>query len=71
MEPITLSYPIGFVPDRQYLINAQKSLYELKGCPLFAPADGFCFTCGRDCVTLKWESELITGCSKCGKSFCD
>lgn len=71
MEIQNVAYPEGFTPDRQHLIDAQKSLCELKDLPFFAPADGMCYHCRRDCVTLKWETEHITSCPKCNYAFND
>lgn len=71
MEIVTLPHPEGFPPTREYLIEAQKSLCDLKDWPMFAPSDGRCYSCRQDCVTERWESELITKCNKCGRAFND
>ena len=71
MEIQNLPHPEGFPPSREYLIDAQKSLCDLKDFPFFAPHDGICFRCHKDCVTEKWEHTLITSCSKCGYAFND
>lgn len=71
MEIINIPHPEGFPPTREYLLEAQKSLCELKDWPHFAPTDGICFMCRQDCVTPKWESEIITKCNKCGRAFND
>lgn len=43
--------------------------------PLFAPADGFCHSCGKQIYTNGYEqrasNELITGCPHCHRSYCD
>jgi hypothetical protein len=52
---------------REDMIQAQANMPH----PMFAPRDGICYYCKRDCVNERWLTEHITGCSRCGKSFCD
>lgn len=57
--------------ERSRLIQAQKNYCEKGDFPMFAPPDGYCWSCNQDCVTQRWEWELITGCRKCCRSFVD
>lgn len=57
--------------ERQKLIEAQKDLAKKINAPMFAPSDGICNSCNADIVNEKWASELITGCPKCHRSYCD
>lgn len=57
--------------ERTMLIRKQEQFCKDKGYPMFAPPNGLCWSCNRDCVTEKWEFSLITGCPKCSRSFVD
>lgn len=57
--------------DRQALLAAQRELCERNGWPHFAPYTGICWSCKQDMVTDAWATTLITGCRRCGKSYCD
>lgn len=54
---------------------AQKKYCESRDLPHFAPIDGRCFACHRqiyDDISVETaESELITGCPICHRSYCD
>ena len=52
-------------------IATQEKLCRDLGNPMFAPNDGFCFSCGEQIYTRKDGSDYITGCPHCGRSFCD
>ena len=57
--------------ERKRLIQAQEQLCSERGSPMFAPNTGACWSCNRDCVTQKWEFEVVTGCPKCCRSYVD
>lgn len=56
-------------------IKAQKKYCEEQKAPMFAPDDGFCFSCHHqiyNSISLeRASSELITGCRVCMRSYCD
>ena len=56
-------------------IYLQKKYCEKERAPNFAPNDGFCWSCGTQIYNHidkdKARSELITGCPKCCRSYCD
>jgi len=58
----------------QMKYDAQKEYAESKKQPLFIMRKG-CWSCGEkawDKITIeKASSELITGCPRCGRTFCD
>lgn len=56
---------------RSQLIKAQQDLCKAKGWPMFASSTGNCWGCGKDCVTDRWATELVTGCNRCCRSFCE
>lgn len=56
--------------DRNALLVAQRELCERNGWPHFAPYTGIC-RCGADIVDESWAGCHITGCRKCGRSYCD
>lgn len=57
--------------NRDELIEAQLKYCKDNKYPLFSPSDGYCWKCGKDAVDETWETELITGCTKCNISYCD
>lgn len=60
--------------ERKKLIEAQKQYCIDNNFPYFAENinnPGHCHSCGADIVDYKWEKELITGCHKCSRSFCE
>ena len=57
--------------DRDALLKAQRDLCGSKGYPHFAPSTGICWSCKQDMVDQSWASTLVTGCRRCGKSYCD
>lgn len=56
-------------------IAAQKELCTKKQWPLFSPANGICWSCGKQIYNkislYKASSELITGCPYCHHSYVD
>ena len=54
-------------------IASQKVYCESKGCWGYSPTDGVCGFCGRQIyerITLeRAESEMVTGCPFCNRSF--
>ena len=56
---------------RQYLIEGQKKLCDQIKAPFFAPNDGMCYFCKKDCVHEGWLVKHITGCNRCMMSFTD
>lgn len=56
---------------REKLILAQKEYTDKENLPNFAPQDGYCCYCHGDTVDERWSTQLITGCNKCHKSFCE
>lgn len=56
---------------REELIKAQIEYAKKTNAPMFAPKNGRCFSCGQDIVNDRWATELITGCPKCHRSYCD
>lgn len=56
---------------RQGLLRAQQEVCLKLEWPHFAPSDGVCWNCGKDCVTPRWAVEPITGCPRCHYSFCE
>lgn len=55
-------------------IASQKTFCEENKIPMFAPQDGFCFSCGQQIYTRKANQaskEHITGCPYCHRSYCD
>lgn len=59
----------GVALTRWQLIQAQQELCRENGGFFFAPADGYCFSCGRDTVGPHWANTVVTGCGKCCRSF--
>ena len=72
--------------DRASAISAQEKYSKEKGYPHFAPRNGSCWRCGRNIYdelehagtayktgipVEKAESELITGCPHCNRTYCD
>ena len=61
--------------DVRSAIAAQKQYCKDNHDPLFAPADGFCHSCGKQIYANGYErrasNELITGCPHCHRSYCD
>ena len=86
-----MSEYIGSMGEPSYDVNAsiacQKRYCEKNGYPMFAPADGVCYSCGRNIysprlargnpdvytgiATFRAGCTLITGCPHCNYSFCD
>lgn len=67
----------NFYTTQDY-IKAQKEYCNKHNYPLFIPIDGICWRCssnifyGERGYTMEdAKSHLITGCRKCGCSFCD
>jgi len=56
---------------RQHLIEMQRKYCRENKIPMFACSSGLCRTCGQDIVNKRWETELITGCPKCCRTFVD
>jgi hypothetical protein len=59
---------------RAILIERRRTEYPAKHgaeYPDFAPADGRCWSCDADLVGPDYPTRFISGCEKCGKSFCD
>lgn len=65
-------------------IEAQKKYCKDNHEPLFAPEDGFCYSCGKQIysdIPTNWgtdwgyanraDKELITGCPHCRRSYID
>ena len=56
-------------------IDAQRQYCKEHKYPMFAPNDGFCFSCGKQIYTrINSEyagKEHITGCPHCSRSYCD
>jgi len=56
-------------------IAAQKQYCEDNHDPLFAPDDGFCWSCGEQIYANGYENQaattLITGCPHCHRSYID
>lgn len=56
-------------------IKAQKELCKKTNFPMFAPDDGFCWSCHKQIFTNKntWRAhnEPMTGCPECSRSYCD
>lgn len=58
-------------------IKLQNNFCKKNSVPLFIPQSGHCTRCGKnifskDGYTVKQAaSQLITGCSFCGNSFCE
>lgn len=56
-------------------IEAQRQFCKERGWPMFAPQDGFCWSCGRQIFTEKNDhrarNDHITGCPECSRSYCD
>ena len=56
-------------------IKAQKDYTDRTGYPHFAPNDGICWDCGKQIyekITMeKATTELITGCPRCNRSYCE
>ena len=57
--------------------KAQREYCEKHNLPHFAPADGFCWSCGHyiygeQGYSLEYaSSRLVTGCPICRASYCD
>ena len=65
-------------PDPNHVkkcMEAQSKLCSEKKYPHFAPHDGRCYNCSRqiyDRITLcRAETDLITGCPWCNRSYCE
>ncbi len=56
---------------RDELIEAQWRYCNENTLPMFAPDNGICYFCRRDCVDERWSKYYITGCSRCNHTFCD
>ena len=61
--------------DIKERIKAQSELCKKDNFPMFAPQDGFCWSCGKQIFTERndWRArnEHITGCPECHRSYCD
>lgn len=70
--------PLLDVYTPQECIAAQEKYCKENQLPLFAPSDGYCPHCRSNIYAglkgyslRKSMSTLITGCPRCGYSFCD
>lgn len=62
-------------PEIRIAIQKQKEYCKTNQAPLFAPEDGFCYSCGTQ-IYNEYDHDyvsnnLITGCPHCHKSYCD
>lgn len=58
--------------ERLALSRAQEELWAKIHCPMYPPHNGYCSHCGTDLMAeWDWESEYVTGCRTCDKSFVD
>ena len=58
-------------------ISRQEDYCHYKGLPFFMPANGVCWSCGKDMVKpllergMSGDEDHITGCPICHRSYCD
>lgn len=61
--------------DIRERIKAQRKLCKETDFPMFAPQDGFCWSCGHQIFTEEHDyrarNRQMTGCPVCGRSYCD
>ena len=50
---------------------AQADLCAKSGLPHFAPANGVCWSCGRQIYEELDGTSFVTGCPFCHRSYCD
>lgn len=50
-------------------MEKQKEYCKKNNQPMFAPSDGICWSCGK--LINDTDKELITGCSRCNRSYCE
>lgn len=62
-------------PDIQAKIDAQTKYCNEHKAPHFAPSDGVCWNCRKQIYSSisleKADTELVTGCPYCFRSYCD
>ena len=56
-------------------VEAQKKYCEENKVPMFAPPNGYCWSCRTNIYTIisvkEASARLITGCPHCNKSYVD
>lgn len=56
-------------------IEAQRKLCKETDFPMFAPSNGFCWSCHKQIFTERHDyrarNKHITGCPECHRSYCD
>ena len=61
---------------REEFLKRQKEMCKESEAPFFMPRSGYCLFCRTDMVEDEIEagndgSGLVTGCSRCHRSYCD
>jgi hypothetical protein len=67
---------LGYEHIREGFMKKQLELCNAKGWPFFMPSDGVCGHCHQNLIDREIMrgndgSTLVTGCSSCGRSYCD